>query len=289
MVKMTQKQKDARKAARDYKSLVDNYRDRIASSKQHAAEVCMPDPTIFYKVGDRVKYGNWDWSGILEVCEGGRYYKLFSMTWKTGRNVSDTSENKIHYLPWYDFQPYMTAAENESRERFEQDDDIFFSYSQRDMSGLMNYYFSKYGIDLEPEYQRGNVWTIEQKRALITSIFRNIDIGKIAIIKRHWGPDGNKPATPKLYEMLDGKQRLTALVEYYTGQFTWRGKYFHELCWSDKGHFKYYTVSIAETDPLTKEQKYHYFLKLNTSGVPVDPDHMAKVTGLLQKEIEKNG
>lgn len=289
MPKMTQEKKDARKAAREYEKLVDRLRDRLASSKEDAARRFMPDPTIAYYVGDRVKYGNWDWSGILKVCEGGRYYKLFSMTWKTGRNIPDQTEHKIHYLPWYDFQPYMTAEENEKRERFEQDDDIFFSYSQRDMSGLMNYYFSKYGIDLEPEYQRGNVWDLEQKRALIDSVFRNIDIGKLAIIKRPWGPDGNKPATPKLYEMLDGKQRLTALIEYYTGQFTYRGKYFHELCWGDKGHFKYYTVSIAETDPLTKEQKYRYFLKLNTTGTPVDAEHMAKVAGLLQKEIEKNG
>jgi hypothetical protein len=289
MTKMTQEEKDARKTARDLEKEVEHIRSCLEMDKRDTATQNIPDPTLFYKVGERVKYGNWDWSGILEVCEDGRYYKLFSVTWKTGRNVPDCSEHKIHYLPWYDFQPYITAEENENRERFEQDDDIFFSYSQRDMSGLMRYYFSKYGIDLKPEYQRGNVWTLEQKQSLIDSVFRNIDIGKLAIIKRPWGSDGNKPATPKLYEMLDGKQRLTALIEYYTGQFKYRGKYYHELCFGDKNHFKHYTVSIAETDPLTNEQKYRYFLKLNTTGTPVDPEHMAKVTGLLQKEIDKNG
>jgi hypothetical protein len=268
--------------------MVEAKRDRMEMDKNDALKRQCPDPTIFYEIGQRVRYGNWDWSAILESVENGRVYKLFSVTWNTGRNVPDHSSFKIHYLPWYDFQPYVSSEENATREKFEQDDDIFFQYMQRDMSGLLNYYFQRHGIDLEPEYQRGNVWTIEQKRALIDSIFRNVDIGKIAIIKRPWGDIPNTPATPKLYEMLDGKQRMTALVEYFTGQFDYRGKYFRDLCLSDQNHFKHYTVAVAETNPLTNEQKYRYFLKLNTTGTPVDEAHMEKVAGMLKEEIEKN-
>lgn len=285
MPKMTQEQKDAR----TLKKQVKHMKSQLESDKIRVARKNTPTPTRFYKVGERVRYGAWDWTGVLASYEHGRYYKLFSVTYHTGRNVPDGSAWKIHYLAWYECQPYHTAEEDDAIEREEQDEDIFFSYSQRDIRSLLNYYFQEFGIDLEPEYQRGNVWTISQKRALISSMFRNVDIGKIAIIKRPWGDNPNIPATPKLYEMLDGKQRLTALVEYYTGQFTWRGKYHHELKWCDKSHFNNYTVSIAETDPLTKEQKYRYFLKLNTTGTPVDPEHMAKVTAMLQKEIDKNG
>jgi hypothetical protein len=84
--------------------------------------------------------------------------------------------------------------------------------------------------------------------------------------------------------MLDGKQRLTAVIEYYTGQFAYKGKYYDDLHPRDKHHFKYYSVSEAETAPLTKKQKYRYFLKLNTTGTPVDPAHMAHVAKLLEEE-----
>ena len=266
------------------KTKLDQAINYIEGSLSEVKDRDIPTPTRFYSVGDRVKYGNWDWSAILAVYDGGNYYKMITITRKTNRNVPDASELKIHYMVWHDFVSYQSNAEIEQLERLEEDEDIRFQYSQRDLSSLMNMYFGKYGIDLEPEYQRGNVWTAKQKVDLIDSIFNNVDIGKFAVIKRPWGPDGNKPLTPKLYEMLDGKQRLTAVIEYYTGLFSYKGKYYDDLHPRDKHHFKYYSVSEAETDPLTKRQKYRYFLKLNTTGTPVDPAHMAKVAKLLERE-----
>lgn len=242
--------------------------------------------TIKYEVGDRVRYGSYNWSGVLEILDDGKILKLFSVIFYT-KTQHDGSGWKIHYVNWHEIAPYR---ENENDiERYTQDDDIFFQYSQRDVRSLLGYFFSRYPIDLEPDYQRGNVWTLEQKVKLIDSVFRNVDIGKFVIIKREWGKNPNQPASPNLTEMLDGKQRLTALLEYYTGQFKYKGKYFHELNAWDRNHFKNYRVSIADINPITDEQKYRYFLKLNTTGTPVDPDHMAKVAGMLMKETENDG
>jgi hypothetical protein len=55
----------------------------------------------------------------------------------------------------------------------------------------------------------------------------------------------------------------------------------------DRYHFKHYSAAIAETENLTKAQKYRYFLKLNTTGTPQDPEHMKKVTDMLAKEMKK--
>lgn len=282
MPKMTEEQKATRKAKKDWDTITSTLEATLEDCKQRRNVL----PTVFYEVGDRVRYGNWDWSGVLEVCENGLYYKLFSVTWNTGRNVRDHGDWKIHYEVWHHFQPYITREENDSRDIFTQDDDIHIQYQQRDMYSLLNYYFNRYGIDLEPEYQRGNVWTPEQKVKLIDSIYHNVDIGKFAIIKRNWGSNSNEPAQPQLYEMLDGKQRLTALIEFFTGQFKYKGKYYHELCWTDKNQFKNYHISVAETSPLTNAQKYRYFLKLNTTGTPVCKNHMERVAGMLQKEID---
>jgi hypothetical protein len=40
---------------------------------------------------------------------------------------------------------------------------------------------------------------------------------------------------------------------------------------------------------MTNEQKLRYFLKLNTTGMPVDPDHLTNVMLMLEKEQKKNG
>jgi len=279
---------DDQKAKRDLKKEVNNLKHSMERDLHDLLErYHIPKPAYTHEIGDRVVYGAWSWTGILGKYDDGLYYKCFSVSVNHNTNRGKVVKYQIHYLPWYDTGIYR--EDDESIERLEEDQDVRFNYQQRDLISLINMMLREYGIDLEPEYQRGNVWSKQQKYDLIDSIFKNIDIGKFAVIKRPWGKNPNVPATPKLYEMLDGKQRLTALFEYYTGRFKYRGKYFYELCHKDKGHFKHYSVSYAESSPLTKEQKYRYFLKLNTTGIPVDINHIKKVRELwLKEQVKKN-
>lgn len=107
------------------------------------------------------------------------------------------------------------------------------------------------------------------------SIFRNIDIGKFTL-------RSFKTKQDFLYEILDGKQRLTAIREFFEGRFKYKGKTFQELHPFDQNHFEDYDISYASTEPLTDEQKYRYFLKLNVSGVPMDEKHLKKVEKMLE-------
>lgn len=285
-MKMTKEERAAKKAAKVEADRIKKSQELLLSEKIRQERKNTPEPSIIYNIGERVRYGMWDWTCILQSYKGSKYYKVFSVNRGTNRNIPDSTYGKIHYISWYDLTPYREDWSDV--ETLTQDDDIHFTFQQRDVNAILSNYFNEYGIDLEPEYQRGNVWTLEQKQSLIESIFHNVDIGKIAIIKRPWGSNPNTPLTPKLYEMLDGKQRLTALVEFFTGQFSFKGKYYNDLHPADKHHFKYYSISYAETEPLTKKQKYRYFLKLNTTGTPVDPAHMEKVLNMLNEEIKNN-
>lgn len=241
----------------------------------------LPPPCRVFKVGDRVKYGNWQTCHILEVCDEGRYYKVHQVTpitkfGKTKLNI------EVKYHRWIDLLPYRTPEEVTSPVQFYVEDDIHLRFYQSQVSSLLHkVYFSYAGIDLSPDYQRGLVWTHAQKISLIDSIFRNIDIGKFTIIKRPYAP--NTPA----YEILDGKQRLHTLMEFFESRFTFKGLFFHELHWRDQHHFTDFSISYAETENLTKEQIYRYFLKLNVSGIPISQEHMDKVKELWEKEKKK--
>ena len=275
------------KKEKEYQKKVDNMKLLLERDKKDLERKNIPEPSYFFNVGDRIVYGNYDWTGVLEIFEGGKYYKLFSVTWATNRNIPDSSSFKIHYEAWYNLAFYRSPEEISQMERFEEDEEIFFSYQQREMNSLLMKMVDEFGIDLNPEYQRDLVWTDDQKYELIESIFRHIDIGKFVVIRRPWGDDPMIPLTPKLYEMFDGKQRLTAIWEYFTGRFQYKGKYFYELHPRDQNHFKYYNISYAEINPLTKEQKYRYFLKLNTNGTPISKEHMEKVKKLWEEEKKR--
>jgi len=274
-----------RKRVRQKKlSEVDVYKRGMESSLEDARKKRIPEPTRKFEIGDRIRYGSFDWSAVLDSIDDGKIYKCFSITRNTKRNVPDYTEFKIHYEPWYSIVPDMTYEEYDEMVRLSQDDDIFFQYAQRDVMALLHMSFDNMGLDFDVEYQRGLVWTPEQKVELIRSMFHNIDIGKFCIIRRPWGNDPDKPATPLLYEVLDGKQRINAILDYYLDRFKYEGKYFSELHPFDRNHIRHYRISYAETAPLTREQKLRYFLKLNTTGIPIDPKHLEYVKNLWDQE-----
>lgn len=71
--------------------------------------------------------------------------------------------------------------------------------------------------DLEVPYQRDYCWTQRMKVALIRSILAKIPIGPIHLVQK-------EPESP-FYNVLDGKQRVSAIKSFAEGAFsiTWKG------------------------------------------------------------------
>ena len=282
--KLTKEEKEARRKKMEAKKLYEHTKSRLARERRRCerSDTTIPPSRRLLKPGDRVEIGNLDWSAVLEVFDGGKFVKILTINETIEYGKVAGTEFRIWYRPWVDCLPYRTVDSKKSPERIEENDDIRFSYSQRSLDGLLSTYYDGSGMDLDPDYQRGHVWAHEQKVALIDSVFRNIDIGKFTVIRKPFRENRDH-----YYEMLDGKQRFTALMEFFEDRFQYRGLYFSELHWRDQNHFENYSVSYAETEPLTDEQKYHYFLKLNVSGRPVDPAHIEKVEKMLEAEKAK--
>ena len=229
-----------------------------------------PEPTYIFKVGEEVKYGNWDSCVILEVHAGGKYYKCRQETPIIAYGQYKGQSIKIVYHGWLELLPKLDTSKEPS---FTEDDDIRIVYFQSTIDSLIfKLHRSSAGVNMDPEYQRGLVWTLAQKEDLIRSIFRNIDIGKFTFIKLSFSEH-----LKYYYEILDGKQRLNTLCEFREGRFTYEGRHFWELSFRDQHHFEGYSVSVGEVAGMTEEQKLRYFLKLNVTGVPQDPEHIKKV------------
>lgn len=64
---------------------------------------------------------------------------------------------------------------------------------------------------LNPDYQRGEVWTKSQKQLLIDSLLNNIDVPKVYLREI-------KKGTYE-FEVVDGQQRLRSVFEYLNGEF----------------------------------------------------------------------
>jgi hypothetical protein len=64
-------------------------------------------------------------------------------------------------------------------------------------------------LDLQPEFQRGEVWSVAKKRRLIDSILRRWHVPPIHVVIEE---DGRQV-------VLDGQQRLASIRDFVNGEF----------------------------------------------------------------------
>ena len=233
-----------------------------------------PEPTYVHAIGDRVVYGSHDEAWVVDISDDKKFYKL-KLIQHAGVKRHKTCEYAESYqiTEWYFVRKY-----HENQTVIVGEDDTRLNYSQRALTDIIGKMFY-FGVDMNPEYQRELVWTDADKVLLIDSVYNHVDIGKFVFV--HLQFDANGPT----YEILDGKQRVTALMEFYTDQFRYKGLTFSEMSDRDQSHFENFYVSIAELNmPKDKNTLYKYFIKLNTGGKPVDKAQIEKVIGMIHDE-----
>ena len=71
-----------------------------------------------------------------------------------------------------------------------------------------SYWAGQGNLNLNPSYQRGDVWPTSDAQKLIESILRGIPLPSIILLN----PGGDKKITQ--YEVVDGKQRLTSILRF---------------------------------------------------------------------------
>ena len=87
-------------------------------------------------------------------------------------------------------------------------------------------------FDLEPPYQRGQVWGTARKVALIESVLRGVPIGALIINDRLTASERGGPSVPvdaPCYAVIDGKQRITALRAFIDSEFAVPASWFSEV------------------------------------------------------------
>jgi len=75
-------------------------------------------------------------------------------------------------------------------------------------------------MNIQPEYQRRRVWDIKRKSQFIESLLMNVPIPPIFLLEWEYGR----------YEVMDGQQRLDAVISFYANEYKLTGmKYWTEL------------------------------------------------------------
>ena len=97
-----------------------------------------------------------------------------------------------------------------------------FSYDSRPIQTLMNQIQNvnkRDGIDLQPSYQRGYIWSADFKDKLIYSIIKSYPIGNISLRVR-----SDRNSKGAMQEVVDGQQRLTTIYQFVSDEYTIQGE-----------------------------------------------------------------
>jgi len=143
-------------------------------------------------------------------------------------------------------------------------------------------------IILAPDFQRHDVWKNSQRAELIESILINIPIPLIYLFEDKQG----------VKQVVDGKQRLTALKNYCKDQFSLtnlnirsdlNGLKFSELPSELQARIEDYQIHAYIIQPPTPESiKFHIFDRVNRPGTQLNKQEMrhalyqGKATKLLE-------
>lgn len=225
-----------------------------------------------FKVDDRVQYGAHKETYVREVFRDGMYYVIESIDIKRDRDKPPRNEKQC--IEWHSLYPFVNKGTS-----FRKEEKYYIRQLNSGIQSLLHMVF-RAGVDFDVDYQRDHVWKLEDKVALIDSIFNNIDIGKFVFVQRDWN------VKDQFYEIIDGKQRLSALREFYEDRFKYKGFYFSELSPLDKHKFLDHGITYGYLENPSKEAIFETFIKLNTCGKPMAKKHIDHVKELLDEERE---
>lgn len=246
-------------------------------------------PKMELNIGDKCLCGCFTNCSIIGKDMRGYYYiKHYPSKYNIERNPECASNASYSVHHWMSVYPII---ENPATIEFSRD---MIKYSNQCIFGIINKIIH-FGVDFNPEYQRGDVWTEEQKVKLIDSIYKNINIGAIVFVEKMWHNNKNQ-VTSDMFEVLDGKQRLTAIFEYMQSKFPYKGKYYYELSPLTRNLFEEQQVLIGELMLFKNNGQSFYnknyvleqFIRLNECGTTMKQETIEKAKDILGSAI-KNG
>jgi hypothetical protein len=137
-------------------------------------------------------------------------------------------------------------------------------------------------LDLEPDFQRGHVWTPKQQSDYVEYILRGGFSGKDIFFNCvGWQGSFKGP-----FVLVDGKQRLTAVRGFLANTVAiFNGIYFRDftdVLRASGASFKFHVNDLP-----TRAEVLRWYLEMNSGGTPHTTSELLRVRELLEGEKKK--
>lgn len=146
-------------------------------------------------------------------------------------------------------------------------------------------YINEDGLILNPDFQRGHVWTEKQQTAYVEYFLRGGKSGRDLYFNC---PSWHCAAKTDYDEFVcvDGLQRITALRKFWNNELKVFGSYREQF----KGRPREVQtlISININDLQTKEDVLQWYIEMNEGGTPHTEAEINRVKKMLEEERFRN-
>ena len=137
-----------------------------------------------------------------------------------------------------------------------------------------------YGLQLNPKFQRGHVWTEEQQIAWLEFFLKGGKSGRVIYL--------NCPSWYNLvasydydeYVCVDGLQRITAIQRFVHDEIKVFGSYYSEF--EDRLRVTH-TIKLNVNDLKTEKEVLQWYVEMNSGGTPHTQEEIERVIKMMEE------
>lgn len=136
------------------------------------------------------------------------------------------------------------------------------------------------GLQLNPEFQRGHVWTEEQQEKYIEYVLKGGTSGKeIFFNKPSWHCKAKTEYDD--FVCVDGLQRITAIMKFQSNDLKVFGLYYNEFEGDPREVIT--RISIRINDLQYERDVLQWYIEMNEGGTPHTKEEIQKVKDMVSK------
>jgi len=139
----------------------------------------------------------------------------------------------------------------------------------------MRIYIEEYNLDVNPDFQRGHVWTNKQKTEYCEYILQGGISGKEIYVNCPEWFKGKR----ELFVLVDGKQRLNAVLSFLNNEVPVFSYYYRDF--SDRPDIMVANFSWNVHMLETRDEVLNWYIMLNSGGTPHNATEIERVRKLL--------
>lgn len=147
-------------------------------------------------------------------------------------------------------------------------------------------------MDLQPDFQRGEIWTKQKKQKLIDSILRGWKIPPIHVIHNH---------DTAVDEVLDGQQRLVTIRDFFNNEISIDGNiqpedarmkgldglYYKDLPKDMQRRLRQYSIVVIRLTEYNPEEPAELFYRLNQPMSLTSAEQRNAYIGVTRDQIRE--